>query len=61
MAEMTREQAQQLSDVEIAGYLRRVSMMDQRHIGITHEDGWTLINIVAVHGERIDDRFQDIT
>ncbi len=61
MTEMTRIQAAQLPDAEIAGYIRRIAMMDQRNVGITHEDGWTLINIIAAHGQRIADRFQKIT
>ena len=57
MAELTREQARRLTDVEVAMFLRRIWTKDQEHIGITVEDSLTLINIVAAHGDRMADSF----
>jgi hypothetical protein len=55
MAEMTREQIESMSLADILARFRRAAQYDREHIAITWEHGQDLVNIIAVHGDKIAD------
>lgn len=53
MAEMTSEQVRKMSNDEIAARLRMAAELNRTHQAITYEHGISLVNIVAIHGDRL--------
>lgn len=56
MSELTDEQVTKLSMDDIRAMMRRAAEFQREHKGITWEHGTDLINMLAVHGDRIADR-----
>lgn len=56
MAEMTTAQVEKLTMDEIRDRIRTAAKYQAEHKAITWEHGTDLVNIIAVHGERIADR-----
>ncbi len=55
MAEMMTNQIEKLTDWEIAQSLRIAAKFQREHTGITWEQGTDLVNIVAIHGDKLAD------
>lgn len=55
MAEMTKQQVERLTTADIAKKLRTAAEFERTHKAITWEHGTDLVNIVAVHGDKIAD------
>ena len=56
MAEMTNLQVAEMDMEQIRAAFRRAAEMQREHKAITWEHGTDLVNIIALHGNRIADR-----
>jgi hypothetical protein len=55
MADMTTEQVKRLDMRQISRIFRETARKQRGHEAVTYEDGLDLVNIVAVHGDRLAD------
>lgn len=55
MAEMTTEQVKRLDMREIGKIFRESARKERTHEAVTNEYGIDLVNIIAVHGDRLAD------
>ena len=53
MAEMTKDQIRQMGTLDIIIQLRRAVLYERSHKAITWEHGVDIVNIIAVHGDKI--------
>jgi len=53
MSEMNSQHIREMSDRRIAARLRSAAKLQREHQSITWEDGTDLVNIVAIHGDRL--------
>ncbi len=53
MTNLAKEQIRNMTDPQIIAYLKRAALFEREHREITWDDGFDLVNIVAVHGDRI--------
>lgn len=58
MAEMTSKQVRKLDTAAIVRQLRYAAEMQRSHRAITWEHGTDLVNIVAIHGDRLADALE---
>lgn len=55
MPELTTDQVTRLTAADTARFFREAARRQREHIAITWEYGTDLVNIAAVHGDRIAD------
>lgn len=55
MADMTTAQVKRLDMREISKIFRETARKERGHEAVTYEDGLDLVNIVAIHGDRLAD------
>lgn len=55
MAELTTQQVANMTDDQIVAHLQRAALFQREHRAITWEHGADLVNIAAIHGDRIAD------